>query len=214
MSNSVSLTGVTNQVTVVYPANTVTPVIFNNTITVDNPYVIVQVPSINHVIQIDNKTPVITVNTPNVTVSLVDQPVVVNVQLATANVITACQQGPEGPEGPQGPAGAPGVADPQVDTVVTAGSTENINELLIATKRSVKWFVTCTDIANGIFACSEVAGIHNGTTAFWTHYAKIGGPLSYDVAVVVNGLQLELQATNNESGSVEFSVVRVVTDVV
>jgi hypothetical protein len=211
MANSVSLTGVTNQVTVVYPTYTVTPVILNNTITVDNPYVIVQVPSITNVIQLDNKTPVITVNTPNVTVSLVDSPVVVNVQLASANVITACQQGPEGPAGPIGP---PGVADPQVDTVVTSGSTEKINEVLLATKRSVKWFVTVTDSANGIFACSEVAGIHNGTTAFWTHYAKIGGPLNYNVAVVVNGPQLELEATNNESGSVEFSVVRVVTDVV
>lgn len=118
-------------------------------------------------------------------------------------------QGPPGPTGPEG-----GIAANQTDTLVLAGNTETIDMVLLGVKRSAKWFITATDNVNGLFAFSEVAAIHNDTTARWTHYAKIGDPLSYAIVVSIQGPQLTLVVTNNEAVSVEFSVVRVVTDIV
>ena len=71
-----------------------------------------------------------------------------------------------------------------------------------------------TDSVNGLFAFSEVAAIHNGTTVFWTHYAKIGDSLNYTVSVLIQGLQVILTVKNDEAVNVEFSVLQIVTNVV
>jgi len=120
--------------------------------------------------------------------------------------------GEQGPIGPQGPTG--GIAANQTDTIIGASSTGTIDFITLLDERSVKWFITVTDAAGGLFAFGEVAAIHDGTVARWTHYAKIGEPLDYSIAVSISGLQMILEATNNEAVDLEFSVVRVKTDTV
>ncbi len=118
----------------------------------------------------------------------------------------------QGPIGPQGLTG--GIAANQTDTIILAGNTGTIDAVTFADIRSAKWFITVTDAINGLFAFCEVAAIHDGSIARWVHYAKIGEPLDYSVAVSISGLQMIIEATNNEAVDLEFSVVRIVTDVV
>lgn len=120
--------------------------------------------------------------------------------------------GEQGPIGPQGATG--GIAANQTDTIIGASTTGTIDFITLLDERSVKWFITVTDTINGLFAFGEVAAIHDGTVARWTHYAKIGEPLDFSIAVSISGLQMILEATNNEAVDLEFSVVRVKTDTV
>ena len=124
-------------------------------------------------------------------------------------IIESAEQGPIGPQGPTG-----GIAANQTDTIVGASNTETIDAVTFADIRSAKWFITVTDATNGLFAFCEVAAIHDGSIARWVHYAKIGAALDYSVAVSISGIQMIIEATNNEAVDLEFSVVRIVTDVV
>lgn len=121
-------------------------------------------------------------------------------------VVEVAEQGPIGPPG--------GLTTNQENTIVGAGDAETIGTVALATKRSIKWFITVTDSVNGLFAFSEVAAIHNDTTVFWTHYAKVGDPLNYTVSVLIQGFQVILTVKNDEAVNVEFSVLQIVTNVV
>ncbi len=130
-------------------------------------------------------------------------------ELDVTEIVEVGEQGPIGPQGATG-----GIAANQTDTIVLASATGTIDFITLLDERSVKWFITVTDATNGLFAFGEVAAIHDGTIARWTHYAKIGEPLDYSIAVSISGLQMILEATNNEAVDLEFSVVRVKTDTV
>ncbi len=130
-------------------------------------------------------------------------------ELDVTEIVEVGEQGPIGPQGPTG-----GIAANQTDTIIGASNTGTIDFITLLDERSVKWFITVTDATNGLFAFGEVAAIHDGTVAAWTHYAKIGEPLDYSIAVSISGLQMILEATNNEAVDLEFSVVRVKTDTV
>jgi hypothetical protein len=198
--NTVALTGLTHKVT---------PINLTSKITVNEPHQIVNVVNVKNTVQVDNQIPTISILNPNVLVSLTPSPISVTVDEDNIKVVAGGVKGPQGDKGEDG-----GIAANQTDTLVAPAALETIDAVIAASKRSAKWFITVTDAVNGLFAFSEVASIHNGTVARWTHYAKIGDTLDYDVAVDISIGQLVLTATNNEAVSLEFSVVRVVTNVV
>ncbi len=79
---------------------------------------------------------------------------------------------------------------------------------------TVKWLLNITDTtaedqhAIEVYARCKPAGIGAANVQF-TCYASIGDFIEYELDVVISGLNMELQITNNVANSIDVSVVRI-----
>lgn len=96
--------------------------------------------------------------------------------------------------------------------VVTPTSTVSIDALDTTTIRSAKWFVTITNTTTNEVRAFEVYATHrNGANPLHTVYAVIGDAIDHVLDVVIVGVNLELQVTNNEAVNITVDATQVVT---
>ena len=157
------------------------------------------------VVETDANSCVVSSDT-NIQVLEVEPTVLVTIEESATVIEAACEQGPPGTPGLDGT----GVVA-LTPVVIIPAATEPVDFLSIATYRSSKWVVTITDSVGSFYKSYEVLAVHNGTTALFTVYAKIGDPIDVTTEVTINGANLELQITNNSSNSITVDGQRVAT---
>lgn len=88
---------------------------------------------------------------------------------------------------------------------VLAGNTTVVDSFNINTTRTVKWIITVNN--NPFTACqsSEILAVHDGSSVLYTEYAIIGGPIGYDIEVVLSGELMNIQITNNTGQTLTVS---------
>lgn len=159
----------------------------------------------NDVVELDNDSVVVTTDE-SITILELDPQIVLIVEEDPLIIEAACEQGPPGTPGLDGT----GVVA-LTPVVVAPAATEPVDFLAINTYRSVKWIVTITDSVGSFYKSYEVLAVHNGTTALYTVYGKIGDPIDVTTEVAINGASLELQITNNSSNSITVDGQRLAT---
>ena len=110
------------------------------------------------------------------------------------------------------PAGSGGGSN--VETIHVEIPTTNtilVDSLPLATYRTAKWIVTLNDSVGGTSMAYEVLGVHDDLVAHHTRYARTGDNIPHGIDVILNGIDMALEITNNIANSLTVDVVRIAT---
>lgn len=97
---------------------------------------------------------------------------------------------------------------PNSSTSITASSTATVDSTSTSTVRTAKWVISIKDATAGTYAASEIVATHDGSTVYWTEYAKIGSFTSYTPDVDISSGLLRLRITNSGANTIAVKAHR------
>lgn len=100
----------------------------------------------------------------------------------------------------------------QITDTIAASATKVVDTNPVSEYRSVKWIITITDDTNDLVRGMEVVGNHrDGANPEHIIYATFGDKLKTLTEVKISGTDMVLEITNNETVTLQFDILKVLT---
>jgi len=99
-----------------------------------------------------------------------------------------------------------------IEDTISASSSKTIDTVVLSNFKSIKYIITVLSTAESKIVGEELLLVYNGSTLTDTVYGKVGLGISFDLDANIDGSNMEIDFTNNESFDVEAKLMRLITN--
>lgn len=98
---------------------------------------------------------------------------------------------------------------PLTGGTVNSGTTVTVDSIDTAISKTVKWLIEIIDLTNSKISSYELLATNGfGTVVSFNKYGMVGDKIKHLPEAISNGVNINLQITNNELINIDYKITR------